>query len=105
MYLLRVLTRPEQHRRVTLQHVPRQVNERQVQIRKRRRDLPGEAVAGDGHRREELGKGAVGVGDGAGDSVAVEGDPNEVGERRDGGWEGAGEGVVGEVEGDEGLDL
>jgi len=46
-----------------------------------------------------LRKGAEGGRDGARDAVALEGDSEEVGERREGGREGAGEGVVGEVNG------
>ena len=52
-----------------------------------------------------LREGAEGPRDGAGDSVAVEGDSEEVGERREGGRECAGEGVVGEINGYKGFHL
>ncbi|BAT74057.1 uncharacterized protein HKW66_Vig0005380 [Vigna angularis] len=106
VYLLQpFLLCPKQHRRISFQHVLRQVHERQVQLRQRRRNLAGEAVAGECQHREMLRKGAEGVRDGAGDVVAVEGDSEEVGERGEGGREGAGEGVVGEINGQKGFHL
>ncbi|RDX69060.1 hypothetical protein CR513_51880, partial [Mucuna pruriens] len=71
-YLLRIFVGSKQHRRVSLQHVPGQVHQRQVQLVQRSRNLPAEAVARKRHRRELLGEGPVGVRYEAGDVVSVE---------------------------------
>ncbi|KAK7400224.1 hypothetical protein VNO78_11424 [Psophocarpus tetragonolobus] len=69
------------HGRVSFKHVVGEVQDREVQLGQRRRNLPCEVVAGERQHREGVGEGAVGV------------------------WDGAGDGVVGEVNGQKGFHL